>query len=108
MAPHFTRGQIAADFIRRADPGLCWQDRLDWTKLWRSDVSRPHFISYNVRDLPNPASRAVRRAGIPLICWTIRDKAQLAQAENHADSFIFESFTPNPVACARNQGKLGS
>ncbi len=108
MAPHFTRGQIAADFIRRADPDMCWQDRLDWTKLWRSDVSRPHFVSYNVRDLPNPASRAVRRAGIPLICWTVRDKAQLAQSEDHADSYIFEGFTPDPVTLARNQGKLGS
>ncbi|HBF98148.1 MAG TPA: glycerophosphodiester phosphodiesterase [Alphaproteobacteria bacterium] len=106
MAPEFIRGQIAADFIRRPDRGMSWQDRLDWTKLWRSDVSQPHFVSYHVRDLPNPASRAVRRAGIPLICWTVRSEDQRALAENHADSYIFEGFTPDPMFGNRNRAKL--
>lgn len=106
MAPGLTRGQIAADFIRRPDPGMAWQDRLDWSKLWRSEESRPHFVSYHVRDLPNPASRAVRRAAIPLICWTVRTRPQRIQAQNHADSYIFEGFMPNPVFGNGNRGKV--
>ncbi len=91
-APAFIRGQIAQNFISRPDPGMAWRQRLAWGKLWSCEASRPHFVSYNVRDLPGPPTRAVRRQRIPLICWTVRTPQQAAIANRHADSFIFEGF----------------
>jgi len=91
-APAFTRGQIAQNFISRPERGLGWRQRLGWGKLWSCAVSQPHFISYNVRDLPGPATRNVRRQRIPLLCWTVRTPQQAAIARRYADSFIFEGF----------------
>lgn len=91
-APAFVRGQIAQNFISRPEPGMAWRQRLAWTKLWSCEASKPHFVSYNVRDLPGPPTRAVRRQRIPLLCWTVRSPAQIAIAKAHADSFIFEGF----------------
>ncbi|MSP43228.1 MAG: glycerophosphodiester phosphodiesterase [Alphaproteobacteria bacterium] len=91
-APAFTRGQIAQNFISRPERGLAWRQRLGWGKLWSCAASQPHFISYNVRDLPGPATRNVRRQRIPLLCWTVRTPQQVAVARRYADSFIFEGF----------------
>jgi glycerophosphoryl diester phosphodiesterase len=91
-APAFVRGQIAQNFISRPEPGMAWRERLAWAKLWSCEASKPHFVSYNVRDLPGPPTRAVRRQRIPLLCWTVRSPAQVAVAKAHADSFIFEGF----------------
>jgi glycerophosphoryl diester phosphodiesterase len=91
-APGFVRGQIAQNFVSRPEPGMAWGQRLAWSKLWSSAQSQPHFVSYNVRDLPSPPIRDVRRMGVPLLCWTVRTPAQLAVARAYADSFIFEGF----------------
>lgn len=91
-APGMVRGQIAQNFISRPERSMAWRQRLAWGKLWSSAVSQPHFISYNVRDLPSPATRNVRRQGIPLLCWTVRTPTQQAIARRYADSYIFEGF----------------
>jgi glycerophosphoryl diester phosphodiesterase len=91
-APAFVRGQIAQNFVSRPEPGMPWRQRLAWGKLWSCETSQPHFVSYNVRDLPGPPTRAVRRRRIPLICWTVRTPQQVAIAKHYTDSFIFEGF----------------
>lgn len=91
-APAFVRGQIAQNFISRPDRGMAWRQRLSWTKLWSCADSRPHFVSYSVRDLPSPPVRLLRRQQIPLLCWTVRTPRQVDIAKAHADSFIFEGF----------------
>jgi glycerophosphoryl diester phosphodiesterase len=51
------------------------------------------FISYSVDDLPTPMPFIARRLfGIPLICWTVRTKAQRMRAERWADQITFEGF----------------
>lgn len=99
-APGLTRGQIAADFISRPEPGMAWAQRLAWSKLWSSSLSRPHFISYHIQSLPCPVTRGVRRARVPLICWTVRTEAQRVRAEQNASSYIFEGMLP-PAAQSR-------
>ena len=91
-APEFVRGQIAQNFISTPVRGMCWQQRLAWTKLWDSDISLPHFVSYRFADLPNPMTRAVRQAGIPLITWTVRSAEDARKSRHFSDSFIFEGF----------------
>ncbi|MEQ1890700.1 MAG: glycerophosphodiester phosphodiesterase, partial [Alphaproteobacteria bacterium] len=91
-APAFVRGQIAQNFISRPEAGMAWRQRLAWGKLWSCQTSQPHFVSYNVRDLPGPPTRSVRRQRIPLLCWTVRTQQQAAIAKRYTDSFIFEGF----------------
>ncbi len=91
-APGLVRGQIAQNFISRPEPGMAWRQRLAWGKLWSCAESQPHFISYNIRDLPNMPTRLARRRGIALLCWTVRTPRQRDIARLYADSFIFEGF----------------
>ncbi|WP_294646363.1 glycerophosphodiester phosphodiesterase family protein [uncultured Aureimonas sp.] len=53
------------------------------------------FVSYNVHHLPNAFVTWVREErGAPVITWTVRTPAEIAQTEAHADQMTFEGFTP--------------
>ena len=53
------------------------------------------FISYAINDLPTPMPVIAHRVlGIPLICWTVRTKAELAKARRWTDQITFEGFLP--------------
>lgn len=52
------------------------------------------FVSYDARRLPTPRTRALRAAGVPVICWTIRDKLAARAALTHCDQVTFEGFDP--------------
>lgn len=52
--------------------------------------ARPHFLAHDVRALPSRRSRAARRAGLPVLAWTVRSAAEQAAAAEHADQVIFE------------------
>ncbi|HEX2257469.1 MAG TPA: glycerophosphodiester phosphodiesterase family protein [Afifellaceae bacterium] len=53
------------------------------------------FISYSIDDLPTWAPVVANRIlGIPLICWTVRNPAQLAKAKAWTDQITFEGFLP--------------
>jgi glycerophosphoryl diester phosphodiesterase len=53
------------------------------------------FISYAIHDLPTPMPVIAHRVlGIPLICWTVRTKAELAKARRWTDQITFEGFLP--------------
>jgi glycerophosphoryl diester phosphodiesterase len=52
-----------------------------------------NFISYSIQDLPTWAPIFARRVlGIPLICWTVRNREQLRKARTWTDQITFEGF----------------
>ncbi len=54
------------------------------------------FTSYAVDHLPNPFVSFVReKLGMPVITWTVRDQAAVAQTFAHADQMTFEGFDPD-------------
>src|SRR3546814_18660589 len=61
-APHVLRGLVATEREKRGAKGDL-QRRL---ALWRS---RPHFLAYDIRDLP---SRFAARARRPVLTWKVR------------------------------------
>jgi glycerophosphoryl diester phosphodiesterase len=52
------------------------------------------FLSHDVRDLDNPAVRAVQAAGLPVFCWTVRSPAAEARARRLAQQITFEGYRP--------------
>jgi glycerophosphoryl diester phosphodiesterase len=53
------------------------------------------FVSYNVHHLPNPFVSFVReRLKLPVITWTVRNRAEQAQSDLFADQITFEGFNP--------------
>lgn len=55
--------------------------------LWRA---RPDFLAYDVRDLPSRFAEAQRRRGLPLLTWTVRNKALVDRARACAATPIAE------------------
>jgi glycerophosphoryl diester phosphodiesterase len=57
--------------------------------------TEPDFLSWRVADLPSPATSICRHAlRKPVICWTVRNAADRAQAAAHADQVTFEGYRP--------------
>lgn len=55
--------------------------------LWHA---RPHFLAYDVRDLPSRFAAAQRRRGLPVLTWTVRSAEHRERADEHADAPIAE------------------
>ena len=55
--------------------------------LWHA---RPHFLAYDVRDLPSGFAAAQRARGLPVATWTVRSAEQAGIARLHADAPIAE------------------
>ena len=79
-APHILRGLVATEQEKRGPRGDI-ERRL---ALWRS---RPHFLAYDIRDLP---SRFADRTRLPVLTWTVRTAEQRARAVRAADQIIHE------------------
>ncbi|MGE8142563.1 glycerophosphodiester phosphodiesterase family protein [Novosphingobium sp. NPDC080210] len=55
--------------------------------LWRA---RPHFMAYDIRDLPSAFAAAQRQRGLPVLTWTVRSAELRQRAALHADAPIAE------------------
>jgi glycerophosphoryl diester phosphodiesterase len=59
------------------------------------------FVSYDIEALSNPFTRFVReRLAMPVLSWTIRDRAAMAKSSAFADQMTFEGFVPEGEAVA--------
>ncbi len=95
LAPDMPRG-IVADRMNSHDwTILPFAQRLELRNLGHLPRTRPHFLSFDANGLPSPASRLFREAGLPVICWTVRDEAMRARVLNWCDQITFEGFFPD-------------
>lgn len=84
-APDTLRGLVVTE-QSEADPRGRAERRL---ALWRA---RPHFLAYDIRDLPSPFAAAARTRGLRLCTWTVRTAEEHARAAAHADQIIYEDL----------------
>jgi glycerophosphoryl diester phosphodiesterase len=96
IAPEITRGITAQ---RSYDEGewltLTQAQRDGMLHLRHALRTRPHFVSYWVRQLPAPAPWIARNLfGCALLTWTVRTPEQRALSERYADQMTFEGFLP--------------
>lgn len=54
--------------------------------------TRPDFVSFYFEELPWAPIEACRRAGMPVITWTIRSAEQAWNARRNSDQITFEGF----------------
>lgn len=82
-SPLTLRGLVVTEQDDKALPGMI-RRRL---ALWHA---RPHFLAYDIRDLPSRFAQAQRARGLPLLTWTVRTAELAARAAEHADAPIAE------------------
>jgi glycerophosphoryl diester phosphodiesterase len=90
-APEVPRGQSAGD---ARGVNLAFYQRFLQRNLLSNAVSRPHFISYELRCLPYWAVTRLRSKGMTVVTWTVRNEADAARARAVADNFMFERIRP--------------
>ena len=57
-------------------------------------LTKPDFISYDVRTLPSPRVAALREEGTPVLGWTVRSEEERERIRPYTDNIIFEKITP--------------
>lgn len=93
-APDLPRGLVTSAFDPRYWPELsaATRDRLrGMPDLAAADAS---FISHEAAALAMPEVAAAKAAGLSVLCWTVRSKAQEAEALKIADQVTFEGYLP--------------
>jgi glycerophosphoryl diester phosphodiesterase len=96
QVPDLPRGIIGCAFGRTAEWGFldagmrfCARNLLHW------GITRPHAISWDVKDLPRLSVVVAQRlAQVPLLTWTVRTPSDQTRASIYADQMIFEGFKP--------------
>jgi glycerophosphoryl diester phosphodiesterase len=66
--------------------------RKKYARLEHVALARPHFLALSLDMLPHPRATALRKEGMPVIAWTVRNEAQREAARPHCDNLIFEGF----------------
>ncbi|MEM9461569.1 MAG: glycerophosphodiester phosphodiesterase family protein [Myxococcota bacterium] len=91
LAPDLPRGLLSGNM---RDEPMPLHHKLALRNLALAPQARPHFIGYELWSLPYWAPSHLRRRGLPLVAWTVRDEAGLARARLVADNVIFEHVRP--------------
>jgi len=90
-APSIIRGQISSDF---KNEGMNSVQKYLLKKFKLNFISKPHFIAYDVRDLPNRLIERKRRNGMLILGWTVDSKESYKRINMFCDNIIFENINP--------------
>lgn len=96
VAPGIPRGIVADDAADARHYGSFGpEERAELASLAHVGWSKPQFVAYWVKLLPNAVAGRVRDTlKLPLLTWTVRSRDDRATAAAHADQMIFEGFDP--------------
>lgn len=91
-APHFFRGQVAGSM--KNDKSLGYFKRMALMRMrLNKHVSCPHFISYDLHDLPSPYVSKYRKR-LPILGWMVRSYEDYSHCKKFCDNVIFEKYIP--------------
>lgn len=85
--PQQPRGQLSSPDIGKR---LGLIKRLALELQLRTLHGAPHFIGYNVKNMPSPLTQKAHARGLPVLAWTVRSAADRQRAAQYADNIIFE------------------
>lgn len=88
-APDITRGQLSSNF--KKDSLARWKKFL-LRNLLLNFLSRPVFIAYEYGALSQGFARRVKKHGLLLLAWTIKNPEDFDRAKQQYDNVIFEGF----------------
>jgi glycerophosphoryl diester phosphodiesterase len=91
-SPHTVRGLVITEEDRARNRGVRgWMAR-----SYGIRAGDPHFLAYDIRSLPARTATNFRRAGKPVLTWTVRGPEDRARAAEYADQTIFEQDAAAP------------
>jgi glycerophosphoryl diester phosphodiesterase len=94
LAPERPRGLNSLAYTDAAHWLLSIGRRKSLDRLEHAETAKADFLSLGLDMLPSPAADALRAAGRPVICWTVRSAHQWARVKPYCDGFMFEGWRP--------------
>ena len=89
-APQTPRGQLASDFKNCKEVSPIMRPALK--NVWCLPLTKPDFISYDIRALPNKRIEKLRKQGIPVLGWTVTKVKESQEALKYCDNLICEEI----------------
>lgn len=92
-APEVWRGQLSSFFENEK---LSFIKKVLLKKMRLNKIlSKPHFISYNIDNLPNKYTDKYKN--LPLVAWCVRSQQEYEEKGKYCDNIIFENFIPKKI-----------
>lgn len=104
IAPQIVRGIVAEyNMLPHEWPGTNAVLRFLFKNLLHWPLTRPHFISYHVHDLPRICVKIAKALGVPIITWTVKSPAAIAVLPIESAQPLPESDLSKAIQIASNQ-----
>ncbi len=91
-APDIAVGLVTCGYDEDDWPMLDAETRAELAAIADFERVGAQFISHDRNDLGNPRVGALKAAGVPILCWTVRSPEQEAEARKVADNITFEGY----------------
>jgi len=91
-APNISAGLVTCNFTQSGWEHVTDQRRAELTHMPDLEPLQAEFISHDRADLQSSVVRRVKRAGLPILCWTVRSAEQERKARQVADNITFEGY----------------
>lgn len=92
LLPDYPRGLVTSSYEARHWPQLPESVRDHLRDIPDFERAGCSFISHHATDLSRARVKALRAAGAPVLCWTIRSQAEEQTARRHSDNITFEGY----------------
>jgi len=90
--PRVLRGLDSYSYTGPDARHLAPEIRKKYARLEHVSIAKPHFLALSVDMLTHPKALSLRRDGMPVVAWTVRDPAQAQAIKPSCDNLIFEGF----------------
>jgi glycerophosphoryl diester phosphodiesterase len=90
--PNILRGLDSYRYVGDDARHLAPELRKSYAQLRHVALARPHFLALSLDMLPSARADALRKAGMPVIAWTVREVSEWDAVKSHCDNLIFEGF----------------
>jgi glycerophosphoryl diester phosphodiesterase len=90
--PEIIRGQIAEYF--KENKGMGWFSRYLLKSMFFNRWTKPDFISYGIKDLPNKYVDRFYKKGMTVISYAAKTEQELNFVKSHYHNVVFEYFEP--------------
>ncbi|MDX9692168.1 MAG: glycerophosphodiester phosphodiesterase family protein [Acholeplasmataceae bacterium] len=94
--PHVIRGQISEYFNGQKTMGKIRKYLMK--SLFFNRFTKPDFISYGIKDLPNKYVDKYRNKGLTIISYAARSQEEFDFVKAHYHNVVFEYFEPKEKA----------
>jgi len=94
LDPDLSVGLVTDPFKAKDWPDVPAPRREDLAKISDAEALSIDFISHQQTDLTSPAVSRIKKGGLAVFCWTIRNAQDETRARQIADNITFEGYTP--------------